>query len=71
MRRTHAHRCMATALLICSVIVLLFLGALLDIGFALPVALLFIGAMLACLGGLLALLREVFIATTSLRIGRP
>lgn len=55
---------MATALLICSVIVLLFLGALLDIGFALPVALLFIGAMLACLGGLLALLREVFIATT-------
>ena len=63
--------CTATALLICSVIVVLFLGTLLDVDFAAPVALLFIGAMLAFLGGLLALLRGVFIATTSLRIGRP
>ena len=62
--------CTATALLICSVIVVLFLGALLDVDFAAPVALLFIGAMLTFPGGLLALLREVFIAITSLRIGR-
>ena len=45
--------CTATALLICSVIVVLFLGTLLDVDFAAPVALLFIGAMLAFLGGLL------------------
>lgn len=62
--------CTATALLVCSVIVILFLGAFLKVDFSILVALLFIGAMLAFLGGLLLLLREVVIATSSLSIGR-
>jgi hypothetical protein len=63
--------CTATAVLICSVIVMLFLGAFLDVDFSRPVAVLFIVAMLSLLAGLLSLLREIFVATASLRFRTP
>ncbi len=48
---------------------MLFLGAFLRFDASVPVALLFIAAMLAFFAGLLSFLREIFIATASLRIG--
>lgn len=61
--------CTATALLICTVIALLFLGGFCALDPAIPVALLFILAMLCMVTGLIMFLREIFIATASLRIG--
>ena len=61
--------CTITALLVCAVIVTLFLGAFLEFDPYVPVAVTFILAMLAFFGGLLAFLREVLVATASLRIG--
>ncbi|CAG0944866.1 DUF2721 domain-containing protein [Geobacter sp.] len=61
--------CTMTALLICSVIALLFSGSFVQFNIAIPVALLFILAMLLLVMGLLWFLREIFIATGSLRIG--
>jgi len=61
--------CTMTALLICSVIALLFSGSFVRFNIAIPVALLFIMAMLLLVMGLLLFLREIFIATGNLRIG--
>jgi hypothetical protein len=61
--------CTATALLVCTVIAILFSGNFLHFDISIPVALLFILAMLLLVLGLLSFLREVFIATASLRIG--
>jgi hypothetical protein len=61
--------CTTTALLVCAVIVLLFLGAILDFDPSTAVALLFVAATSAFFFGLLAFLREVLLATVSLRIG--
>lgn len=58
-----------TALLICTVIALLFLGAFLSNNFSIAVAVLFIIAMLSMVTGLLFFLREIFLATANLRIG--
>jgi hypothetical protein len=60
--------CTGTALLVCTVIAVLFLSAFLHFDASVPVALLFIAAMLAFFLGLLWFLREIFIATKSLRI---
>lgn len=60
--------CTATALLVCLVIAVLFLSAFLRFDASVPVALLFIAAMLAFFLGLLWFLREIFVATKSLRI---
>jgi hypothetical protein len=57
------------ALLICTMIALLFVSAFLELDFRVPVGITFIATMLALIGGLLAFLREVFLATRSLRIG--
>jgi hypothetical protein len=57
------------ALLVCLVIALLFLESLFGADLSSVVALLFVGAMLAFIGGLVAFLREIFVATQSLRIG--
>lgn len=62
--------CTITALLVCTVIVVLFLSAFLHFDASLWVALLFIAAMLAFFFGLLSFLREIFIATANLRIGQ-
>jgi hypothetical protein len=58
-----------SALLVAVVVVLLFLGALLDFNATLPVAGLFILAMLSLIGALLLFLREVFLAIKALKIG--
>lgn len=61
--------CTTTALLICTVIALLFLGVFLSLDPAIPVAILFIAAMLSMVIGLIMFLKEIFVATASLRIG--
>jgi Protein of unknown function (DUF2721) len=61
--------CTVTALLVCAVIATLFVGAFVGFDASVPVALLFVAAMVAFFGGLLSFLREVFIATANLRIG--
>ncbi len=61
--------CTATALLVCTIIAILFLGNFMQFNISIPVALLFIIAMLSLVLGLLVFLREIFIATASLRIG--
>jgi hypothetical protein len=63
--------CTSAALLICVVIVTLFLAALLDVSAARSIAGLFILAMLALVGGLITFLREIFVATASVRIDPP
>jgi hypothetical protein len=60
--------CTVTALLVCTVIVILFSGAFFQFDAAVPVALLFIAAMLAFFLGLLWFLREIYVATSNLRI---
>jgi hypothetical protein len=61
--------CTMTALLVCTVIAILFLSAFFEFDASIPVALLFIAAMTAFFFGLLWFLREIFVATGSLRIG--
>jgi hypothetical protein len=61
--------CTMTALLVCSVIAVLFLGSFIRFDISAPVAILFILAMVLLVMGLLWFLREVFLATASLRIG--
>lgn len=61
--------CTTTALLVCTVIAILFLSAFLRFDASVPVALLFIAAMLCLFLGLLCFLREIYLATKSLRIG--
>ena len=58
-----------TALLVCTVIAILFLGDFLHFNITIPVACLFITAMLLLVLALLSFLREIFIATANLRIG--
>ena len=57
------------ALLVSIVIVVLFLGESFNMRINLVVDSLFIAAMLSFIGAILCFLREVFIATTTLRIG--
>lgn len=61
--------CTMTALLVCTMIAVLFLSAFLHFNASVPVALLFIAAMLCFFLGLLWFLREIYLATKSLRIG--
>jgi hypothetical protein len=61
--------CTLTALLVCAVIATLFVGAFEGFDTSMPVALLFVAAMIAFIGGLLFFLREISIATARLRIG--
>jgi hypothetical protein len=62
--------CTITALLVCGVIVTLFLGAFFGFDASVPAALLFVTAMVAFMAGLLLFVREVLLATESLRFGR-
>ena len=61
--------CTTTAPLVCTVIAVLFLSAFLSFDASIPVALLFIAAMLCFFLGLLCFLRVIYLATVSLRIG--
>ena len=58
-----------SALLVAIVVALLFSSAFIQFTLAVPVAALFIGAMVSLVGALLAFLIEVRIATVTLRIG--
>lgn len=60
--------CTITALFVCALVVMMFVGAFLEFRAAISVAVLFVAAMLSFLAGLLTFLREVFIATGSLRL---
>lgn len=55
--------------LVCTVIVVLFVEAFLALRVPEVVALLFIAAMLALTGGMLAFLKEIHLAIASMRIG--
>ncbi len=57
-----------SALLVCIVVATLFVGALAELNLAALVAILFIAAMLALIGGLANFLSEVAIATRMLRV---
>lgn len=62
--------CTICALLICMVIVTLFSGVYLGIDVSVAIAWLFIASMTALITGLLIFLREIYLATSSLRIGQ-
>lgn len=59
-----------SALLVCLLIVMAFVGHFLSIDLSWAIGSLFTIAMLTLIGGLLAFLREVFLAVRSLTIGR-
>jgi hypothetical protein len=61
--------CTITALLVCTVIAMMFLSASLHFDATLPVTVLFVVAMLTFFVGLVYFLREIYVATVSLRIG--
>jgi len=61
--------CTLCALLVSMVVVALFLGALLNFRLGLVIEILFILAMLSFIGALAMFLREVLLATKTLRIG--
>lgn len=63
--------CTFTALLISSVIAILFLGAFVSFNAAVAVAFLFVTAMLTLIIALIYFLKEILLATSSIRIGRP
>ena len=62
--------CTICALLIALVIVALFLSPMLEVDLSGLIALLFIGGLAAYVVALLTFLREIFLATASLSIGR-
>lgn len=61
--------CTACALLICSVIVVLFIAAFITPDISIPIALLFVAAMALLILALIILLSEIRLATASLRFG--
>lgn len=63
--------CTSSAVLISAVVIVLFWGSLLDVNVRIPIAVMFIAAMICLTVGLLCLLREVYLGTHYLRIGEP
>jgi hypothetical protein len=61
--------CTMCALLVCTVIALLFIGAFMNLNFTAAVAWLFIACMAILIAGLLVFLKEIRLAIASLRIG--
>lgn len=61
--------CTGSALLVCAVIVVLFIGTSIDTNLGPAIAVGFVTAMLSLIGGLLCFLREIYLATRQLRIG--
>ncbi len=58
------------ALLVCLVIALLFVGSALVIDLGTVISIMFVTAMAALIGGLSIFLREIYLGTANLRIGR-
>jgi hypothetical protein len=63
--------CTSATLLICTVIAALFVDVFIETNLKWLVGALFIVAMIALIGGLISFLREVYLATHTLRIGPP
>jgi hypothetical protein len=63
--------CTSAALLVCGVIATLFIDVFVGTNLKWLVGALFIAAMVALIGGLVSFLREVYLATHTLRIGPP
>jgi hypothetical protein len=63
--------CTSAALLVCAVVATLFIDAFLAANLRWLVGALFVVAMFALIGGLVSFLREVYLATHTLRIGPP
>ena len=63
--------CTGAALLVCAVVATLFIDAFLAANLRWLVGALFVVAMFALIGGLTSFLREVYLATHTLRIGPP
>ena len=63
--------CTCAALLVCAVIATLFIDVFVGTNLKWLAAALFICAMFALIGGLISFLREVYVATHTLRIGPP
>lgn len=63
--------CTTSAILISSVVIVLFLGSLFGLSVRTVIAALFIAAMLALTAGLICFLREIYLSTRYLRIGEP
>jgi Protein of unknown function (DUF2721) len=61
--------CTSCALLICTVVAVLFIGAILGLDVSTAIALLFIAAMLILIAGFVIFLKEIHLATASLCIG--
>jgi Protein of unknown function (DUF2721) len=61
--------CTLCALLICAVIVALFVGAFLSTDVSVLIGVIFTAAMLALFTALVSFLREIYVATRSMRIG--
>ena len=61
----------ACALLVCTVVAALFVAAFFGLDASELVAFVFTVAMFSLIGGLVEFLREIFLATRSLRIGPP
>lgn len=61
--------CTAAALFVCTLIATLFIESFISLALKVPVAVLFILAMVLLIAGLIIFLREIFVATHSLRIG--
>ena len=58
------------ALLVCLVIALLFIGNVMHIEMETVIAILFVTAMATLIGSLTIFLREIYLGTSQLRIGR-
>lgn len=63
--------CIGCALLIGSVVVVLFMSSIFGLNLGGLVATMFIAAMVSLITGLLFFLREIYLATQQLRIGQP
>jgi hypothetical protein len=61
--------CVVTAVLVCSVIIVLFVGEFSAFNTKVPAALLFIAALLSFLLALIWLLREIFMAIRTMKFG--
>jgi hypothetical protein len=63
--------CTCAALLVCAVVATLFIDAFLSANLRWLVGALFVISMIVLIGGLVSFLREVYLATHTLRIGPP
>ena len=60
--------CVLCALLICSVVAIIFLASIVSIAVTAPIVWCFVGAMSSLIGALLCLLREIYLATMKMPI---